>query len=152
MINDSVLIRIVRFRGHRTTWPEAVRLLKERLKEVKLGFPGLGNDHLSLVPFKNIKEGDLFIWDPYLEYPTREGDEAPLLLNWLRGRDVRIDGIGCGIDSVRDPDRIKLRWMDMIEMPPIDPEALVLRVDVRPTLNGGPGYYYFFRSPRDFRY
>jgi len=151
MINDSVLIKYERARGHKTDWPEIVIQMKERMKEMKLGFPGLGNDHMSLVTFENIKVGDWFIWDLYGESMTR-GDEAPLLLNYLEPGKARIEGIGCGIDSVRDPDRIKYRWMDIIDLPNIPNDFLVFRVDVRPTLNGGPGYYYFYKSYRDFRY
>ena len=151
MINDNVLIKTERARGHKEDWPEIVIQMKERLNEVKLGFPGLGNDHLSLVPFSQIKVGDWFIWDLYLECYSRSGDEAPLFLNYLEEGEARIEGIGCGIDSKRDPDRLKFRWMDVIGLPPISENTLVLRVDVRPTLNGGPGYYYFYRSYRDFR-
>ena len=81
MINDNVLIKTERARGHKDDWPEIVIQMKERLNEVKLGFPGLGNDHLSLVPFSQIKVGDWFIWDLYLECYSRSGDEAPLFLN-----------------------------------------------------------------------
>lgn len=151
MINDNVLIKTERARGHKEDWPEIVIQMRERLNEVKLGFPGLGNDHLSLVPFSQIKVGDWFIWDLYLESYSRSGDEAPLFLNYLEEGKARIEGIGCGIDSKRDPDRLKFRWMDVISLPPISENTLVLRVDVRPTLNGGPGYYYFYRSYRDFR-
>lgn len=151
MINDNVLIKRERSRGHKEDWPEIVIQMKERLNEIKLGFPGLGNDHLSLIPFSQVKVGDWFIWDLYLESYSRLGDEAPLFLNYFGEGKARIEGIGCGIDSKRDPDRLKFRWMDIIDLPEISGDTLVLRVDVRPTLNGGPGYYYFYRSYRDFR-
>lgn len=152
MVNDNVLIKFERARGHATDWPEYVIQMKERLKECKLGFPGLGNDHLSLIRFEELQPGEIFIWDPWLESLERLGDEAPLMLRLSQDmKTCLVEGIGCGIDSARDPDRLRIRWMDTIETPPIHPEELVLRVDVRPTLNGGPGYYYFFKAYRDAR-
>ena len=50
---------------------------------MKLGFPGIGNDHMSLIPFSEIKEGDWFIWDLYVESMDRSGDEAPILFEVL---------------------------------------------------------------------
>ena len=153
MINDNVLIKFERkLRGHKTDWPDIVIAMKERMKEMKLGFPGIGNDHMSLIPFSEIKEGDWFIWDLYVESMDRSGDEAPILFEVLEGGKVIIQGIGCGVDSVRDPDRLNYRWMDIKDMPSIPADFLVFRVDVKPTLNGGPGYYYFFKSYRDSRY
>ena len=91
-----------------------------------------------------------FIYDIYLEGGI--GDEAPIMFRSL-DRDIGyIEGIGCGIDSKRDPFRNKFKWQDIVVLPKIDANSLVLRVDARPTLNGGPGYYYFFKSYRDFRY
>lgn len=151
MINDSAIIKYFRSHGHTTDWPERTVLLKNRIRDIKLGFPGLGNDHLSLVPYKTIKDGDLFIWDVWL-LELRYGDEAPIMFRKISDNEALIEGIGVGIDSKRDPDRTRLRWMDTISLPIIDPEILVLRVDVRPTINGGPGYYYFFKAYRDWRY
>jgi hypothetical protein len=151
MVNDNILIKYERSRGHKHDWPDIVIAMKQRMIEMKLGFPGIGNDHMSLVPFSTIEKDQLFIWDPYVESMTR-GDEAPILFKNLGDGKARIEGIGCGIDSVRDPDRTKLRWMDIVDMPQLPDDFLVFRVDVRPTLNGGPGYYYFFKSYRDFRY
>lgn len=150
MIDDNVLIKCVRSRGYKTDWPEKVQSLKTRIYQIKLGFPGLNNDHLSIVQYKDIQEGDLFIWDQYLELPYF-GDEAPIMFRVLPEEKGVIEGIGIGIDSVRDPDRINLRWMDIVNLPKISENNLVLRVNVRPTLNGGPGYYYFFKAYRDNR-
>jgi hypothetical protein len=151
MINTDIIIKIERQRGHKYDWPEQTREMIKRLNELKLGFPGLGNDHLSLVPFEQIKQGDWFIWDEYIESKKR-GDSAPMMLNWIEPGKARIEGIGCGLDLKRDPDRIRYRWMDIIDLPELKEGQLVVRVDVRPTLNGGPGYYYFYKSYRDFRY
>lgn len=151
MINDDTLIKIERLRGYKYTWPEQVIKMKNRMMNMKLGFPGLGNDHLSLVEFKDITKDDVFIYDPYVELGDGVGDEAPIMFRSLGDNKYYIEGIGCGIDSVRDPFRNKLRWMDVINNPQIPDNFLVFRVDVRPTLNGGPGYYYFFKSYRDGR-
>lgn len=152
MVNDDILIKYSRKRGYKYTWPEQVVKMKARMMEMKLGFTGIGNNHISLIEFKDLKEGDIFIYDPYVESGNGTGDEAPLMLRILPSGDCYIEGIGCGWDSERDPDRIKFRWKDVIPMPSLDPSFLVFRVDIRPTLNGGPGYYYFFKSYRDLRY
>lgn len=153
MINDDILIKFARKRGYSTTWPEQVNLMKSRMTDMKLGFPGLGNDHLTLIEFKDIVVGDIFIYDPYIETGTNTGDEAPIMLKLLdTAGTYYVEGIGCGLDSIRDPDRTKIRWRDTITVQNINPNFLVLRVDVKPTLNGGPGYYYFYKSYRDFRY
>ena len=152
MVNDDILIKYSRKRGHKYDWPDQVNKMKYRMMEMKLGFPGIGNDHISLVEFSTIKPGDYFIYDPYVESGNGTGDEAPMMLRVLPNGDCVIEGIGCGWDSQRDPDRTKFRWKDIVPMPPLDPNFLVFRVDIRPTLNGGPGYYYFFKSYRDQRY
>lgn len=153
MINDDVLIKTARRRGYKDTWPEQVMRMRNRMTEMKLGFSGIGNDHMSLVEFKTIGPGQIFIYDPYVESGSGTGDEAPMMLKVLEdGKSCYILGIGVGLDSQRDPDRTKFRWRDTIPMPPIPEDFLVFRVDVKPCLNGGPGYYYFFKSYRDFRY
>lgn len=151
MVNDDILIKYSRARGHSIDWPEQTRVMKERLKEMKLGFPGIGNDHISLIPVSKLNLGDIFIYDPYIESSAR-GDEAPIMLRIIDSDGYcYVEGIGCGEDLLRDPDRIKIRWKDEVPFPPINEDFLVYRVDVRPTMNGGPGYYYFFKSYRDFR-
>lgn len=151
MINDETLIKIVRGRGHKRTWPEQVILMKERLEWVRLGFPGIRNDHLSLIKFSDLKIGDIYIYDQYLEKGFGFGDEAPLMLKWINQDQTEIIGIGQGDDSMRDPERLKLRWKDIIPAPQLDPSVLVLLVNPNPTLNGGSAYYYFFKSYRDLR-
>jgi hypothetical protein len=153
MVNDDILIKVIRKRGHKTDWPMYVREMRKRLLEIKLGFMGIGDNHLSLVEFQDIKEGDLFIWDLYVESLKRSGDEAPILLQKLENGKALIEGIGNGIDSVRDPDRIKYRWRDTIDMPPIDPHFLVYRFDARPSvMTGGPSYYFIAKAYRDNRF
>lgn len=150
MINDDSLIKIVRARGFKHNWPSVVRNMKRRIEEMKLGFPGISNNHLELVPFSVIDRGDLFIYDKYLESETREGDEAPLMLKDTGNYLYEIEGIGCGKDSIRDPQRLNYRWKDTKFLWFPD-NILVCRVIVRPRENGGPGYYYFYKSYRDLR-
>ena len=154
MINDDIIIKIVRNGlGHKKDWPDRVIEFNKRLLEMKLGFPGLGNDHLSLVWYDTIKVGDLFIIDDHLlDMGGRKGDEAPVMYKKFTNTDAIIEGIGCGIDSKRDPERLKYRWKDIVELPKLPDKTLVVKVDVNPDLNGGPGYYYFFKSYRDWRY
>ena len=52
MVNDDILIKYSRKRGHKYTWPEQVVKMKARMMEMKLGFTGIGNDHMSLIEYK----------------------------------------------------------------------------------------------------
>ena len=154
MINDDILIKYARSRGHKEDWPDQVKLMRKRILECKLGFPGLGDDHLTLLPINKINfEKDIWIYDPFLE-TERTKDWAPVMLSpcsQYPGK-FRVEGIGNLMDLDRDPDRILIRWRDIVDLPPIESqEMLAIKVDVRPTLTGGPGYYYFFRSLRDLR-
>lgn len=150
MINLDTIIKIVRTRGYKDTWPEQTRYILSRLEEIKSGFPGIRNDHLSIIPYNKILEGDIFIYDSYLEKEPRLYDDSPIMLKLLPNNLFYVEGIGRGLDLVRDPRRELIKWRDTISFS-VPMDSLVLRVDVRPTLNGGPGYYYFFRSYRDYR-
>lgn len=152
MINLQTIVKIVRGHGHSLDWPEASKRLIQRLQEIKKGFPGIRNDHLSFIEITQAKEGDLIIIDKYLETSWSSNNEPPLMLRVLPGlKGYVVEGIGIGEDK-DDPYRVKMRWKDIIPELPYNIQGLVLRVDVKPTLNGGPGYYYFFKSYRDFRY
>ena len=77
------------------------------------------------------------------------------MLSYIRENKAVIFGIGSGMDSIRDPDRIKFRYGDKINFIdvlniPIE-TTIVYRVDVRPNEYGGAGYYYFERAYRDQR-
>lgn len=160
MINDDVLIKYVRNElGHKTDWPNIVNFFKHRLEFIKSGFPGIRSDHLSLVRFKDIKipfddipgavvPGDVFIYD------SMKDDDAPLMLEAFP-KYLLILGIGSGMDSVRDPDRIKFRYgdhIDDLDKIGLNRNTFVYRVDVRPKFGiGGPGYYYFYTAYRDQR-
>lgn len=152
MINDDILIKFSRNRGHVIDWPQQVRYMRNRLYDVKSGFPGIRNDHMDIIEFKDVKLGDYFIYDPYLE-TGQVGDIAPKMFRVLENNKYIIEGIGCGLD-LQDPDRQKYRYKDIVPVTdfPIHPNALCLRVNVRPGLTGGPGYYYFLKSYRDFRF
>ena len=153
MVNIDILAKRAREKSS-GNWPELAYSDFIELEQIKSGFPGIGSDHITIVDFKDIKEKDIFI---YSEASITGRDEAPLMLMKLPNvilpeNEYLIIGIGKGEDSKRDPQRLKLRWRDCIEKPALlVPGVKVFRVDVRPTLNGGPGYYYFFRSYRDFR-
>ena len=153
MVNDDTLIKVLRNKGHKEDWPSAVRAVRKRLNEMKLGFPGIGDDHISLVEFGELIEGDVFIWDLYITSQVRSGDEAPIMLRLVGNGNSLIEGIGKGLDLTRDPDRLKYRWNDIIPTPNLDMKSLVWKVNVKPDLiEGGPGYYYFYKSYRDFRW
>jgi len=156
MVNLDIYIKVVRKKwGHRKDeWPLYVRELSERIREMKLGFTGINDDAISLVDFDTIKEGDMFVWDTCLkDTGRRHNDEAPLMLKKLENGKALIEGIGCGVDSVRDPDRIKYRWRNIIDMPNIEKDDLVVRLDSRPdVITGGSVYYWFYKAFRDSRY
>lgn len=152
MVNKDVLIKVARNRGFVHNWPDQVNYMRERLKQIKLGFPGLRNDHFDLIELKDVKDGDLFIIDPYIESVTDSNDTAPILYK-LEGSKLIIEGIGKGLD-LTDEYRTKRRWKDELDSSSLNNmprNSLVLRVNVRPKLTGGPGYYYFFKSYRDMR-
>lgn len=164
MINDDILIKYVRQADYVLDWPEQVRIIKERLEELKEGFPGLGNDCLSLIQYKDLRTGDIFIIDPFIDSEIRRDTAAPTMFYWLTPEVFRVEGIGRGLDLERDPDRLRYRWKDCVGLKMVEEcfgyapfykfvlNFPILKVDVRPTPNGGPGYYYFYRSPRDLRY
>lgn len=148
MVNIDVLAKSSR-EVDPENWPRLTYSKLVELEEIKSGFPGIKSNHISLVDFGDIKEHDIFI---YSEASITKGDEAPLMLMKCENGKYIILGIGKGEDSIRDPKRLLFRWRDIIDKPNLlVPGIKVYRVDVRPTLNGGPGYYYFFRSYRDFR-
>ena len=155
MINDDVLIKVARKQlGHLYDWPDVVVAMKSRLEEIKLGFTGIRNDHLSLINFNQLKQDDLFIVDSYFGIDfTGPFDEAPIMLHWLENNKYQIEGIGCGLDSIRDPDRIKFRWKDIIDCPNLLPENhLVFRFDARPDqFCGGAAHYAVYKAYKDNR-
>ena len=139
MVNDDVLIKFAYKRGYKDCWPDFVMRQRERMIQMKLGFPGIGNNDITLLEYGKLVEGDLFIYDPYVEVPQGiKYDEAPVMLKILGGGLGYVEGIGTGDDSIRDPERTKIRWRDTVQLPPLPPDFLVFRVDSRPTMNGGP--------------
>ena len=152
MVNDDVLIKFAWGSGHKEDWPDFVMAMKNRMTEMKLGFPGIGNNDITLTCFGKLGVGDLFIYDPYIQVPQNIiYDEAPVMLQILDGGLGYVEGIGKGDDSIRDPLRINIRWRDTVQLPPLDPMFPVFKVDSRPTMNGGPAYYYFFKAYHDQR-
>ncbi len=149
MINDYTIIKLSRkvLGDNSEYWPRRVRYIKNHLEEMKLGFPGIGNSHMSFKFSNDLVEGDIFILDYSLIQDDLLLNIPPVMFRYLGGNKFFIEGIGKGLHA-SDPDRL-FRWKDTIEIDILPP--LVLSVDVKPTDNGGPGYYYFFKSYRDFR-
>lgn len=153
MINDDVLIKVARKQlGHLYDWPDVVIKMKQRLTKIKLGFVGVNNDHLSLIRFDQIKVDDWFITDDYFGTDI-EGTDAPIMYHLLEPGKYQIEGIGCGLDIERDPDRINIRWKDIVYNDNLlPPNHLVFRFDARPDeKNGGSGHYLMFKAYRDNR-
>lgn len=152
MVNLDVIIKKIRnlYPGS-YNWPELSYRLEVRLKECLRGFPGIGFSDISLIEFKNLLPDDLWILDTELLTRSRILDNAPIMFSSVDKKNniYRVEGIGCQEDS-RDPLRKSIRWMDL-HSPEVSPDDLVIRVDCRPTENGGPGYYYFFKAYRDQR-
>lgn len=150
MVNDDVLIKFAWKSGYTLNWPDIVIAMKNRMTEMKLGFPGIGNNDITLVKFGSLNVGDLFIHDPYIIPSDVIGDDAPIMYQILEDHRLYVEGIGKGDDS-RDPLRLKIRWRDILPPIYLDPGFPVFRVDSRPTMNGGPAYYYFFKAYHDQR-
>lgn len=134
MVNNSVLIKVVRSLGY-IDWPSEVNYMRLHLKKLLLGFPGINLGHISLVKFKDLLDSDLFILDPSL---ISEDKGTPIMYS----KEGKIIGIGAGPYTGKTLDSI-----DKLE---ISPEFYVLRVDCRPKDTGGPGYYYFYKSKRNY--
>jgi len=151
MVNDDVLIKFAWNSGHKSDWPDFVMAMKNRMTDMKLGFPGIGNNDITLINFGSLVPGDLFIHDPYINVPNGViYDDAPIMYQILEDHNLYVEGIGKGDDS-RDPLRINIRWRDVLPPISLDPSFPVFRVDSRPTMNGGPAYYYFFKAYHDQR-
>lgn len=157
-------------------WPGLVRALKESLYNLKYGFPGINNDCLSLVKYSDISAGDIII---HSDFPTRgivettSGEftmvcnrlEVPVMLE-VENNEVRstitsnigtfssglikgeILGFGYGLGLNDANRRRKLGSQYTVSWSSWD---VVVRVDCIPKETGGAGYYYFFKSYRDFR-
>lgn len=139
MINENRIIKLVRQYGHKEDWPELVQTFFIRLDEIKCGFPGIKNSDLSYVQFKEIKDYDYFIVDDF---------RTPIMYLKINSSLYSVEGIGEG--PFEEPGKPRIRWKDVVSMD-LPEDSFVYRVDCRPTENGGPGYYYFFKSYRDFR-
>lgn len=136
MINNNVLIKIVRGLGI-LGWPDQVNYMRLHLKELLKGFPGIGLGHLSLVRYQDLIPSDLYILDKAI---LGDVEDTPLMIDNSSGKVI---GIGLGAWSgyeLGDIAEIKLKKND-----------LVLRVDCRPKETGGAGYYYFYKSVKNFQ-
>lgn len=136
MVNNNVLIKITRSLGI-LDWPSQVNYMRLHLKELLKGFPGIGLGHLSLVKYCDLTANDLYILDEAL---MAEGGNASMMINNCNGE---IIGIGTGAWSGYNVgDILKHRC---------NKDDLVLRVDCRPKETGGAGYFYFYKSKKNFQ-
>lgn len=159
MINLDTIIKIGRSRIkegliQRTDWPEYTRFVLGRLDDIKQGFPGLGGEDLTFLEWDQVQDGEMIIFDSRVEeYP--DDWSCPILGRVLERKEkqlrIYIEGIGKGY-NMSDPERKIFRWGQEAIIPEPHPRSLMLRVDSRPTQNGGPGYYYFFKAVRDQRW
>lgn len=165
MINDDVIVKYARTRmagGHTLwfesgNWPDYVRMLKQQILEVKLGFPGIGDEDLSLIGCGQAAVGKRVILSDNLDANcgSTDTDHAPIL-GLILGIDsegyglIEIEGIGSGLDFTRDPDRL-LRWGQQHAIQLLDYQT-ILEVTSKPRPDGGSVYYYFNKHPRDARW
>lgn len=163
MINDDVLIKYslkrIREDNHplRNNWVDYTRLLQSQILYITLGFPGIGRDDISITSSHNLQPGQRVFFDDNLDANCgrTDTDHAAILgkiLEISQSGEARIiiEGIGQGLDLTRDPDR-KLKWRDEIIINLYQyPTVLILNSVPRP--DGGPVYYYFMKSTRDYRY
>ena len=135
---DSFIKHIRSFQEHKKDWPEYVNSMRFRFNKVKTGFPGINDDHVDLVSYSVLDIG-----------LDSNNTDAPMRLQILKD-EFLILGIGNESDIDRDPDRIKFRVGDTIDFN-LNKDYPIYRVNVRPTKEGGPGYYYFYKAYRDQR-
>ena len=134
MVDNNTLIKIVRSQGI-LNWPDQVNYMRLHLKKLLKGFPGIGQGHITLVKFRDIMEDDIYIYDPSI-FKVAVG--TPIMI-----QGSKILGIGMGTATGKHlNDEINLT---------INPEEFVYRVDCRPKITGGAGYFYFYKSKRDYQ-
>lgn len=134
MVDVNTLIKITRGLGF-IDWPTQVNYMRLHLPELLKGFPGIGLGHLTIVEYRDLLKDDIFIVDSAL---MSEGSETPMMI-----KQNEIIGIGLGHNTGKHiGDSINLN---------LDPSTLVLRVDCRPKDTGGAGYFYFYKSKRDYQ-
>ena len=166
MINDDVLIKYARgqlARNHtmgfdQDNWVDYVKFLQKQLLICKLGFPGIGDDDISIIRLDQVKPGIRLILDDNLDANCGriDTDRAPILgqvkdfANTQGHVFFEIEGIGSGTDFERDPNR-SLRWGQVHEINLLDYPCL-LSMDSKPRPDGGPVYYYYNKHPRDSRW
>ena len=166
MINDDVLVKYARGRlasGHTLgldpeNWVDYVKFLKAQILACKLGFPGIGDDDLSIIGPDKVRPGLRVILDDNLDCNCgrTDTDRAPILgivVDFTETPGVvmfEIEGIGAGTDFERDPDRL-LRWGQTRPVRITDYQC-ILSMDSKPRPDGGPVYYYYNKHPRDSRW
>lgn len=158
MINDDILIKyslsqIKKGSQFKSNWVDYVRALKTQILNIKLGFPGISDSDLEILSDYHPNLSDRIILSDHLEtYSTL--DTAPILglIKEVTSYSciLEIEGIGCGFDLIRDPDR-NLRWRDSWEINLLDYPS-ILRLTTKPRTNGSSIYYYYNKHHRDSRW
>lgn len=138
MIDNNTLIKIVRSLKI-IDWPDQVNYMRLHLKSLLRGFPGIGLGHLTLIKYKDLLKNDIFIYDPAIMYECPNPTTPPIMI-----KNSKVVGIGEGPFTGIHVD-------DDITNLTIDPDSLILRVDCRPKPTGGAGYFYFYKSKRNYQ-
>lgn len=160
MINDDIIIKKFREKGF-SDWPERTRNFKSRLSECLKGFPGIGLNDLTLIDGVFDPHEFPVIVDRWLWSPSRETDDAPLMIRATTRSDAswKIEGIGCQTDMNRDPLR-QIRWQNTYIWRWFEewglfnynwPWLVVTGKGIKKSGQAGSTYHYFSRCLRDQR-
>lgn len=115
MINDDVMRKWITI-GCPTqeNYDRRLHYLKNDLLRVKLNFKGIGNRHLSLIPYSKLKRGDKFIWDRYIDQNSNDSNShrivvPPMIFQLVSSKNAGDDndlgillGIGAGTDDLME--------------------------------------------------
>lgn len=165
MINDDVLVKLAYQVVKRTeasdyigrplgmSWPELAFEFRQELENIKFKLlPGLGDNCLSLVDANELKDGDLFVCYCGKVSPSFvfEFIEHPQTKEQL----ARVHTIGKGISideelSIRPGVLMKLSQALSLDHNKF--RGKKIKIDAKPKVDGGAGYYFFNKSPRDLR-
>lgn len=153
MVNNEVLVKYIRSGRSKTwsptDWPDGVLELTDQIKEALRGFPGIGLTDISVLD-RPVIVGERVFLIPELDGNEPGSDVAPMLVTYLSPGRLRVDGIGRGDCFRWDPDR-RVRW-GTEHLWGLPDYHMILRLDSVPKPDGGPMYYYFEKSLRDYRW
>lgn len=166
MINDDIIVKISQtlylpsINGNQLPdWIKCARVLRGRIEDIKKGFPGIGDDDLSLrllgfTDLTNLR----FIYDSILMRLSEDlnYDQSFAFSNLPAPRlvynfpDIKVMGIGEGLDLC-DVSRNCLIGSS-ISLDFSNQKGVILVLESKAHENGGPAYYYFNKVVRDLRY